>query len=94
MRVGEAEHEQMAVTRERLQALLAAVPEDRLDAVETALKELADPVLLAFENAPEDDEPTTPDDLVALAEARAARGRGETRALADVMAELAAGSDG
>ena len=78
----------MAITRERLRALVDTVPDDRLDDAATALHALADPILLAFLNAPDDDEPTTDEDLVAIAEGNAAYERGEAVPLATVMAEL------
>ncbi len=57
----------MATTRERLQELIDALPDDRLDEAAAAL---------AILNVPDDDEPTTADDLAAIAEGRAAYRRG------------------
>jgi hypothetical protein len=78
----------MATTRERLHEILDALPENRLVDAEAALEPLMDPVLRAFLNAPEDDEPTTDEDLAALDEARAESERGEAVPLDVVMAEL------
>jgi hypothetical protein len=74
------------LARDDLHTLLDAIPEDRLADVRTALTQLADPVLLALLTAPEDDEPVTEEDLAALAEARAARERGETIPLDEYLA--------
>ncbi len=74
------------LARDDLHTLLDAIPEDRLADVRTALTQLADPVLLALLTAPEDDEPVTEEDLAALAEARAARERGETIPLGEYIA--------
>jgi hypothetical protein len=68
----------MATTREKLRELLEAVPDARLAEAEAVLVPLTDPVLTAFMNAPEDDEPVTVEDLDALAETRAEFERGET----------------
>lgn len=77
------------ITRDELHTMLDAVPEERLAAVREALTLLADPVLLAFLLAPEDDEPTTEEDLEAISEAQLEHTRGETIPLADVIADLA-----
>ena len=47
-----------------------------------------DPVLRALIDAPEDDEPLTPEDIAAIAEAREAAGRGEIESWDTVRAEL------
>jgi hypothetical protein len=78
----------MATTRERLRELLDAVPDARLSDVEAAIQPFTDPVIVAFLSAPEDDEPTTGEDLEALAEARAEYERGETVPLEVALAEL------
>ena len=78
----------MASTREELRELLDALPEDRSKMRGAALESLSDPVLLAFRNAPEDDEPTTAADLEALAEARAEYERGEMVPLDVALAEI------
>ena len=56
------------IARDELHTILDSIPEDRLDAARDALAALADPVLLALLNAPEDDEPVTEEDLQAIAE--------------------------
>ena len=75
----------MATTtaRGRLHALLDALPEDRLTDADAALSALADPVLLAFLDAPEDDEPLTDADRAAIAEGRADVARGDVVAWED-----------
>ena len=57
-----------ATTRERLRELLDAVPDDRLDDAELALRALM---------IPDDDEPVTEEDREALAAAHEAYVRGE-----------------
>jgi predicted transcriptional regulator len=78
----------MATTREQLHELVDDLPDDRLDAVKTMIVALTDPVLAAFLAAPEDDEPTTAEDLAAIAEGNAAAAHGESVPLAEVMASL------
>ena len=80
------------IARDELHTLLDAIPEDRLPAIREALERLADPLTLALLTAPEDDEPVTEEDLAALAEARAARERGDTIPLDEYLArQLALG---
>ena len=59
----------MATTRERLHALLDELPDERLEEAGAAL---------ALLKVPDDDEPTTPEDLAAIARGREAYRRGET----------------
>ena len=66
------------IARDELRALVDAIPDDRLLAAREALERLTDPVLLAFLNAPEDDEPLTDEDLAAIAEGRADIDAGRT----------------
>ena len=75
----------MATTtaRERIRELVDALPEDRLTEAEAALAALADPVVLAFLDAPEDDEPLTDADRAAIAEGRADVARGDVVAWED-----------
>jgi len=75
------------IAREDLHTMLDAIPEDRLPHVRETLAQLTDPVMLALLTAPEDDEPVTPEDLVALAEARAEHERGELVFLDDLLAQ-------
>ncbi|MCC7106564.1 MAG: hypothetical protein IT307_15605 [Chloroflexi bacterium] len=56
--------------REHLRRLIDAIPNDRLAAAAAVLEPLADPVLAAFVNAPDDDEPVTPGEKRALLDAR------------------------
>jgi hypothetical protein len=74
------------IARDDLHTILDSIPEDRLDAAREALAALADPVLLALLNAPEDDEPLTEEDLQALEEARADREAGRTITLDEYIA--------
>ncbi len=78
------------IARDDLHRMVDAVPDEKLAAVREALARLVDPVLLAFMEAPEDDEPTTQEDLEALAEGRAELARGETIPVAAAFADLAA----
>lgn len=70
----------MATTREQLHDLIDTVPDDRLDDMSQALAALAvlthTPATHALD-VPEDDEPVTLEDLVAIAEGHAAYARGE-----------------
>lgn len=70
------------MTREQLHDLLDALPESRLPEAEAGLKPLLVP------DYPEDDEPLTEEDLVALAEFRAERAQGQTVSHADVRREM------
>ena len=72
-------------TRETLHRLVDELPEEAVGAVELFLefvmlrrRPAANPVLQAFMNAPDDDEPLTADDIEALSEARADFERGDT----------------
>jgi hypothetical protein len=66
------------IARDDLRAMLDAIPDERLPAAREALARLTDPVLLAFVNAPMDDEPLTDEDLAAIAEAKEDIARGDT----------------
>lgn len=63
--------------RRALHELLDAIPSERLDDAKSALGSLADPVLLAFYAAPEDDEPLTADDIQAINSGKAGVARGD-----------------
>ena len=76
----------MAMTREQLHSMLDSVPNERLSDAQAALEPLTDPVLLAFLNAPEDDEETTEEDLQSIEAARAEYERGETVTLDEALA--------
>lgn len=61
-------------TREKLHDLIDQLPEEGLPAAERFLETLGsgqDPVLSALLQAPEDDEPETPEEISATQEARA-----------------------
>ena len=73
----------MATTREHILELLDAIPDERLDAAAAALEPLADPMLVALMNAPEDDEPLTDEDREAIAEGVAEYRRGDYVSAAD-----------
>lgn len=63
----------MKRTRERLHRLIDQVPDGELDAIERLLADRRPTATSfpAFADAPEDDEPVTPEDEAALAEAYA-----------------------
>ena len=68
--------------KEKLYHLIDELPESELHAAERFLEYLrdmgrCDPVLLALENAPFDDEPETEEERAAVQEAREALARGE-----------------
>ena len=66
------------IARDDLRTMLDAIPDERLPAARGALARLTDPVLLAFLNAPEDDEPLTDEDIAAIEEGRADIAAGRT----------------
>lgn len=76
------------IARDDLRTMLDAIPDERLPAAREALARLTDPVLLAFLNAPMDDEPLTDGDLAAIAESEADIARGDTVPLEEYLAEL------
>jgi hypothetical protein len=59
----------MATTRDQLRKMVDELPDDRLDEAQMALTLL---------NVPEDDEPTTAEDLEAVAQGREEYRRGKT----------------
>lgn len=68
-------------TRERIHQLVGELPEGELPNVERFLRQRQDrhdPVRDALLNAPEDDEPLTPEDVAAIQEGLDAIERGET----------------
>jgi hypothetical protein len=61
-------------TRDALLRLISELPESEVETAWGLLDSLCakvDPVLWAFMNAPEDDEPLTPDDVAAIEEGKA-----------------------
>jgi hypothetical protein len=79
------------VTKEQIHKLIDQIPEDDLPEVARYLENLrteSDPVLRALADAPEDDEPETPEEAEAVAEAKAEIERGEFDFLDDIQDEL------
>ena len=77
------------IGRDDLHTMLDSIPEDRLADVRAALEQLADPVLVALLNAPEDDEPLTDEDLQAIAEGEEDQRLGRTITLEEYIARRA-----
>lgn len=78
-------------TRDRLHALIDALPEGELPAVErflTARGASDDPFLRALANAPVDDEPLTPEDEAAIQEGLDAIARGDVVTQSEVRRAL------
>lgn len=74
--------------RRALHDLLDAIPGERLDDAQTALGQLADPILVAFLAAPEDDEPLSVEDVQAIQEGKTDMARGDTVSLEEVERQL------
>jgi hypothetical protein len=72
----------IATTREHLQELLDALPEDRLADAIAAIEAIVN------DDIPEDDEPFTDEDLAAIAETDVEYERGETISHASVRREI------
>jgi len=70
--------------RERIEMLTEQEAADTL----RQLDQRADPLTVLLDNAPLDDEPTTPEEEVAVQEALEAAARGETISLDELRAEL------
>ncbi len=67
-------------TREALHRLIDELPEGEVQSAWCLLDSLCakvDPVLWAFMNAPEDDEPLTPEEIAAIEEGKADVARGD-----------------
>jgi hypothetical protein len=76
-------------TKDGLHRLIDDLPETLVEEAERRLTQLRDdPVLRAFLEAPEDDEPVTEEDIAAIEEARAERTRGELIPLEEVARRL------
>jgi len=79
-------------TKERLYRLIDELPEPVLAEAEQLLQKLqqqaTDPLVRALAKAPEDDEPETEEERLAIAEARAAIARGEVEPWEQVRADL------
>ncbi len=80
----------MATAREELHALVDGLPEKRARLLLRALRS-GDATLVALALAPEDDEPTTPEEDDGAADALNEYRRGEGRPLADVRRDLGHG---
>ena len=70
--------------RERIEMLTEQEAADTL----RQLDQRADPLTVLLDNAPLDDEPTTPEEELAVQEALEAAARGETISLDELRAEL------
>ncbi len=81
----------MLTTREELHRLIDALPAKELPAARRLLENLqkgADPVLQALENAPEDDEPETPEGAEAVRVAMEEIAQGKTVAWEEARRRL------
>jgi hypothetical protein len=76
------------VTKERLHALVEDLPESAWPAAERILRDLTDPLLRTLMQAPEDDEPETPEEAAAVQEAYDAIERGEVYSHAEARRRL------
>ena len=79
------------ITREELRHLVDDLPDSELDTARRFLQYLrdtADPVLRAFLDAPEDDEPETKEERAAVAEAREDFKAGRIMPLEEVKGEF------
>lgn len=79
------------VTRDEVRKLVDQIAEDDLPAVARYLEHLrdeGDPFLRALANAPEDDEPETPEESAEVAAAKAEIERGEYDFLDDIRDDL------
>lgn len=80
------------ISKTELHRLVDELPKSELDAAArylAYLRDTADPLVRFLDDAPEDDEPLTPEDEAAIDEARAEYRRGETRSWEEVREELA-----
>ena len=81
-------------TKDDLHGLIDQLPRSELEVAGRYLEYLRDtrdPVLRAFWDAPEDDEPETEEDRTAVEEAKEEARRGEGRPWNEVREELASG---
>jgi hypothetical protein len=81
-------------TRDHLYQLIDELPEGEIRTAERFLAYLrdtyaSDPLMRLLDEAPEDDEPLSPEEAAAIAEGMAEYRRGETRLWEVVRAELA-----
>jgi predicted transcriptional regulator len=76
-------------SKERLQALVEEFSEPEAErALKLVEKEHEDPVIAAFRDAPEDDEPWTDEDEAAAAEGRADIAAGRTVSMEEIKREF------
>lgn len=79
------------MTKADLHRLVDALPGESVDAVGRWLERVAeDPMIAVLDAAPWDDEPSTPDEEAAVAEARDAIARGEGISWDQAKSELSA----
>lgn len=80
------------MTKAELHRLIDALPGESVDPVGRWLERVVDdPTIAVLDGAPWDDEPSTPEEEAAVAEARAAVARGEAIGWDRVKADLRAG---
>jgi hypothetical protein len=78
----------MSVDKNRVHQLLDQLDQGQLTAVAQLLEVMTDPVARSLANAPFDDEPTTPEEAVALDAAHAAIQRGEGTSHEEILREF------
>jgi len=81
------------VTREHLYELIDALPEGELPAAERYLEQLReryenDPLMRLLDEAPEEDEPLTPEEIATIEEAKADYRRGDYLTAEEARREL------
>lgn len=74
--------------KERLRERIEKLSEEEAAEALRLLDERADPLTVLLDNAPLDDEPTTPEEEAAVQEALEAAARGETISLDELRAKL------
>ncbi|HZQ37747.1 MAG TPA: hypothetical protein VFD32_17580 [Dehalococcoidia bacterium] len=75
-------------TKAELHHMIDELPDNVTDEAARLLRTLGGPLMQALFDAPEDDEPTTPEEDAGTAEAREQYRRGEGRPWKDVRREL------
>ncbi len=75
-------------TKAELHHMIDELPDNATDEAARLLRTLHDPLMQALLAAPDDDEPTTPEEDAGAAEAREQYRRGEGRPWQDVRREL------
>jgi hypothetical protein len=74
--------------REELHRLIDQLPEAAVGPVVWLLRHVQDPMIAVLDVAPEDDEPLTPEDEAAIAQARERYERGEAIPVEQLIREL------